>query len=219
MYMTIPARIGDAGMLNVRIAPVLALFALLGLRIETHRIARIALGAVVFATLLNAGSSVFEVRRVEREMAGDFDVVLAAMKPGSSVALLNFVKESPRTHDWPYPFAGAYHLAHGGAVASFSFAELPHWSVHYAPGAAPPAHAPFWAFDPCQYRFRSDGEFYDYVLVQGDGMRFERGARFGPELEPVAHAGRFTLYEKSSVGRGEPVDDPIDVGPCALGLP
>lgn len=219
VYLTIPARIGDAGMLNVRLAPILTLFALLGLRIERPNSVRFALGVAVLATAVNAGNAVFEVRQVERETAGDFDAVLAAMRPGTRLALLNFTTASPRTHEWPYPFAGAYHLARGGAVASFSFAELPHWSVQYAPHKAPPAHAPFWAFNPCEYRFREDGQFYDYVLVQGEVGPFEAGAAVGPPFESVARSARFTLYEKVRSARSAPFETVPDIGPCALKAP
>jgi hypothetical protein len=147
-------------------------------------------------------------------MAGDFDEILAAMRPGTGVALLNFEKASLRTHHWPYPFAGAYHVARGGTVASFSFAELPHWSVYYAPNRAPPAHAPFWAFDPCQYRFVEDGAFYDYVLVQGDVARFEAGYGIGPPFKPIARTATFTLYEKTASGLAG-LGDARDIGPCA----
>jgi hypothetical protein len=216
MYLMIPSRIGDAGMLNVRIAPVLTLFALLGLRLGQQRFAHLPLALAVFATVVNAGDTCLEVRRVEREIAGDFDTILGAMRPGTRLALLNFEMDSPRTHGWPYPFAGAYHLARGGAVASFSFAELPHWSVQYAANQAPPAHAPFWAFDPCQYRYREDGDFYDYVLVQGDKKRFEAGSGLGPPFEPIASTARFTLYEKVGAGFSPPHQDWPDTGPCAL---
>jgi len=211
-------------MLNVRLAPVLTLFALLGLRLRKDRFANVALAIAACAALVTAGNAVREIRRVAREKIGDLDVVLEAMKPGTSLAMLNFERSSPRTHFWPYIFAGSYHRARGGAVASYSFVELPHWPVHYARGVAPPDHGPFWAFRPCAYRYREDGAFYDYVLVQGNVDVFDgRQGELGPLFVPVARAGRFVLYEKadgpappstqSSANGGGGASQP-DHGPC-----
>lgn len=216
VYLVIPTRIGDASMLNVRLAPILTLFALLGLRVGKSAWARVALGLAMMATFANSANASFEIARVEREMIGNFETVLAAMKPHTRLALLNLERKSVRTFEAPYPFVGAYHVARGGAVASFSFAELPHWSVQYARNAAPPAHAPFWAYDPCEYRFREDGRYYDYVLVQGEPQRFEVGLERGPHFSPIAHAARFTLFAKDG---SDSDDDEPDTGPCDTGIP
>jgi hypothetical protein len=198
VYLTTPFRIGGAAMLNVRLAPVLTLFALLGLRLRRDRAAHAALGLAACAALVMAGNAAREVRRVAREKIGDLDVVLSAMRPGTRVAMLNFERSSRRTHFWPYIFAGSYHRARGGAIASYSFVELPHWPVHYAPGQAPPDPGPFWAFRPCAYRYAEDGAFYDYVLVQGDVGVFDgRQGTLGPLFNPIARAGLFVLYEKA----------------------
>ena len=220
VYLTTPFRIGGAAMLNVRLAPVLTLFALLGLRLRRDRYGNAALALAACAALVTAGNSVREVRRVAREKIGDLDAVLTAMRPGTRVAMLNFERSSRRTHFWPYIFAGSYHRARGGAVASYSFVELPHWPVHYARGSAPPDHGPFWAFRPCAYRYREDGAFYDYVLVQGDIDVFDgRQGSLGPPFVPVARAGLFVLYERAE---GPPPPPPesaagaaqVDHGPC-----
>lgn len=217
VYLTTPFRIGGAAMLNVRLAPVLTLFALLGLALRRDRFATVPLAVAACAALVTAGNAAFEIRRVEREKLGGMrrlDDVLTAMRPGTRVAMLNFERSSPRTHFWPYVFAGSYHRAQGGSVASYSFVELPHWPVHYARGSAPPDHGPFWAFRPCAYRYREDGAFYDYVLVQGDVDVFgERQGGFGPPFVPVAHAGAFTLYEKVEGPAASSPDVP-DRGPC-----
>lgn len=207
VYLTTPFRVGGAAMLNVRLAPVLALFALLGLRLRRDRPGSVALAVAASAALVTAGNSAFEVRRVAREKIGELDVVLDAMRPGTRLAMLNFERSSPRTHFWPYIFAGSYHRARGGAVASYSFVELPHWPVHYAPGSAPPDHGPFWAFRPCAYRYREDGAFYDYVLVQGDVDVFDgRQGALGPLFVPVARSLHFVLYEKAD---GPPPPAPL----------
>jgi hypothetical protein len=215
LYLTTPFRIGGAAMLNVRLAPVLTLFALLGLRLRKDRLGTIPLAIAASAALLMAGNAAHEIRAVAREKVGDLDVILAAMKPGTRVASLNFDRSSRRTHFWPYVFAGSYHRARGGAVASYSFVELPHWPVHYARGSAPPDHGPFWAFRPCAYRYREDGAFYDYVLVQGAVDPWDsRQGSLGPLFVPIARAGVFTLYEKAAGEHVELEPDQPDRGPC-----
>lgn len=216
VYLSTPFRVGGAAMLNVRLAPALTLLALLWLDLRRDRWGTAALAMAGCAAIVTAGNAAREMRRVSREKLGDIDAVLAAMPPGTRVAMLNFERTSPRTHFWPYTFVGSYHRARGGAVASYSFSELPHWPVHYAPGTAPPDHGPFWCFRPCEYRYRADGEFYDYVLVQGSVDPFDgRQGNLGPLFSPIAHAGVFTLYAKAdgppveSASAGEP-----DRGPC-----
>ena len=215
LYLTTPFRIGGAAMLNVRLAPVLTLFALLGLRLRRDRLGTLPLAIAACAALLTAGNAAHEIRAVAQEKLGDLDVILTAMKPGTRLATLNFDRSSRRTHFWPYVFAGSYHRARGGAVASYSFVELPHWPVHYARGSAPPDHGPFWAFRPCAYRYREDGAFYDYVLVQGAVDPWDsRQGSLGPLFVPIARAGVFTLYEKAGGAHVETEPDQPDRGPC-----
>jgi hypothetical protein len=189
---------------------------LLGLQLRRDRLSTLALSAAALAALVTSANTAREIRRVEREKLGAFDDVLDAMRPGTRVAMVNFERASRRTHFWPYIFAGAYHRARGGGVASYSFSELPHWPLHYARGQAPPNHGPFWAFRPCAYRYAEDGAYYDYVLAQGDVELFDgrRGTR-GPLFVPVARAGTFVLYEKAD---GPPPaganPDTVDHGPC-----
>jgi hypothetical protein len=221
VYLTTPFRIGGAAMLNVRLAPVLTLFALLGLKLRRDRPGNVALGMAACAALATAGNAALEIRRVQREKLGDLDVVLEAMKPGTRLAMLNFDRSSPRTHFWPYVFAGSYHRARGGAVAGYSFVELPHWPVHYARDAAPPEHGPFWCFRPCAYRYREDGAFYDYVLVQGSVDPWDgRQGAIGPLFVPVARSGVFTLYAKADgPPSSESAPDEPDRGPCRQRAP
>jgi hypothetical protein len=215
VYVTTPFRIGGAAMLNVRLAPVLTLFALLGLRLRKDRLGSLPLAAAALAALLTAANAANEMRAVAQEKLGDFDIVLASMHPGTRVAMLNFDRSSRRTHFWPYVFAGSYHRARGGAVASYSFVELPHWPVHYARGSEPPDHGPFWAFRPCAYRYREDGAFYDYVLVQGAVNPWDsRQGSLGPLFAPRARSGAFTLYAKVPGARDESDPGQPDHGPC-----
>jgi hypothetical protein len=162
------------------------------------------------AALGMAAISTFEMRRMEQMDLGDIDGLLARARPGTRLAMLNFQTRSPRANFWPYVFAGSYHRAYGGGIASYSFTELAHWPLHYAPGQAPPSPAPFWAYAPCSYRYRADGAYYDYVLVQGRLDPFAEHTP-GPVFSRVAHEGSFTLYEKTA---DAPDDETPDRGPC-----
>jgi hypothetical protein len=87
--------------------------------------------------------------------------------------------------------------------------------VHYAPGSAPPDHGPFWAFRPCAYRYREDGAFYDYVLVQGAVDPWDsRQGSLGPRFAPLARSGVFTLYGKVAGAHDESDPSQPDHGPC-----
>jgi hypothetical protein len=124
--------------------------------------------------------------------------------------MLNFEVTSRRVPFWPYVFAGSYHRANGGLVAGYSFSELAHWPIHYAPGTEPPVRKPFWVYQPCAYRYREDGEYYDYVLVQGRAEPFADPTP-GPSFREVARSHALTLYEKTSAKSD---DLTPDRGPC-----
>lgn len=208
IYVATPFRVGAAGLLNVRLAPLVTLFALVALRPRDDRWGTIPLGLAAAATVFDAGTNVFEMRRVARENIGDIDTLVAAMKSGSRVAILNFAGGPRRMFEWPYPFAGSLHRVRGRGVVAFSFVEVPHWSVHYAQGEGPPARPFLWVYNPCVYRFE-DGLYYDYVLVQGMVDPWPPRTP-GPPFAPVAHAGVFTLFAKTE---GPPIAAP-DRSPC-----
>jgi hypothetical protein len=199
IYLVTPFRIGNASMLNVRLAPLVALLAVLPLAsLRGKELARTKwpLTLVTVASMLTSINTAYEARRASSEMVGDFDALLTKMEHGKRVVMMNYERDSPRTHFWPYVFAGSYHRALHGGVASWSFTELPHWPLHYAPGAAPPPHHPFWVFSPEVYSADTDGPFYDYALVQGDPAAFEDGS--DRRFEQLASSGKFTLYAKTT---------------------
>lgn len=198
--MLTPFRVGAASMLNVRLAPVVTLFALLPLRLPRGRKAVLPLALASVAALTADVVAATEMRRASRAIVGDdYDALLAHMKPSSRLVTLGFDQRVPGMHYWSYLFAGSYHRARGGAVASWSFTELPHWPVHYAPGRAPPEHFPFWLFQPCDFRHGRDGRYYDYVLVRGEAPDALFEARDGVQFRPVARSGVMTLLQKTEV--------------------
>jgi hypothetical protein len=213
VYVFTPFHVGLAGYLDVRLAPLLALFALLILRPAGGRWGRIQLGIASAAALGTALTAGFEMARVEREMVSGLDALLATMKPNTKLAMLNFEQRSSRTYFWPYVLVGSYHRQKAGAIASYSFTELAHWPIHYAAGGAPPVHRPLWSYHPCEFQHRADGTYYDYVLVQGQKDPFD-GDHPGPEFRAVARAGVFTLFAKSS-GDDQSPGVP-DRSPCRL---
>jgi hypothetical protein len=211
VYLVTPLQVGTAGYVNVRLAPVLSLFAILGLEPRKGRAGDVPLVCAAVAALVMAGDALYEMRRLADEELGDLDALLAHARPGSRLVMLNYELTSQRVALWPYVFAGSYHRAKGGDVAGYSFTELSHWPLHYAPGAAPPTREPFWVYGPCAYRYRGDGEYYDYVLVHGRVDPFAEPAP-GPRFSAVARSRAFTLFEKTS----SPGDTTTpDHGPCA----
>jgi hypothetical protein len=196
IYALTPFHVGPAGFLDVRLAPLLALFSLLILRPSSGRLARIAVATAAIAGVGTAATASFEMRRIEREVLGDFTKVLDVMRPGTRVATLNFETRSVHAYFWPYVFAGAYHRLKPGTITSYSFTELKHWPINYAPDHAPPKRAEFWTYHPCEFRHRADGNYYDYVLVQGhryDPFAIEHP---GPAFKEIARSGSFVLFEK-----------------------
>lgn len=216
VYVATPHHVGAAGYLNVRLAPLVTLLALATLRPREDLWGTVPLGMAALATMVMAWSSAGEIQRVSEERLGDFDALLAKAKPGGRLAMLDFQVASPRTHEWPYVFAGSLYRARGGAVAAYSFTDLPHWPVHYAPGLGPPPSMPFWVYRPCAYRYRIDGTYYDYVLVQGEMNPWDdEHPRVGPTFAPVATSGAFTLYAK--VSQEDAAPDAPEHGPCMDG--
>lgn len=196
LYFASPFSVGLAGYLNLRLAPFLVLFALLWVRLDATVLTRAALSVVAIASAVSFANASWQARAASREHLGDLDAVLDALPEEARVATLNFSWRSPRTKFPPYVFAASYHRARGGAESAYSFAEMPHWSVHYAEGAGPPAFGPLWTYRPCAYTRRAGGARFDHVLVQGAVAPFEDDAP-GPRFARVAARGAFTLYRRT----------------------
>jgi hypothetical protein len=213
LYFVAPYRLGAAITLNVRMAPIVALLAVPLLDPGDGPSGRWALALASVAALLAPIVNGFEIRRIDIEEAVEPGALFAKAQPGKRLAALNFRTKSPRTHFAPWPHLGAYYRLGGGGVASWSFSEMHHWSLHYVPEAAPPAHGAFWEFNPCVFRNAVDGPYYDYVLVRGHVDPFKDKPP-GPAWRSIAHQRDYTLYEKT--GDEWPPRDapPGDEGPC-----
>jgi hypothetical protein len=211
IYLLTPWRVGAALMLNVRLAPILVLLALLPLRLPRRgALTTAALGLAFVANVVGGVTALVECRRARSEL-GDLDAVLAAMPEGSRLMTLNFDIRSPTTHIFPWAHAGAYHRVRSGGVASFSFSELHHWPIHYKAAERPPAKPALWDLNPCAFRNEVDGVYFDFVLVRGpiDPFRVEPP---GPIFRPVVRSGAMTLYRKEA-GQWAAGEKP-DTGPC-----
>jgi hypothetical protein len=190
VYVATPFRVGAASFLNVRLAPIVVLLALIPLRVPPIKWFTRAVGGMSLA-----GGLMFYVSSYlcEREEAAGLREVLAAIPPGAKVVSLNFDHSIRSTHVAPYIYEGSFHTAEHGGSASFSFASLPHWSVHYRADAAPPRHRPFWVFSPCEFRNRTDGRYFDAVLVRGELNPFAAEPA-GPAFVKRVQRGQFALY-------------------------
>jgi hypothetical protein len=214
VYFGTPFQAGVGVMLNVRLAPFLALFAVLPLRPAPGRWTTVPLALVAAATLVMSVASAIEIRQCDDEEAAGLDELLARIPVGANVISINFDKSSRHAQFAPWLYAGSYHRIRRGGVASFSFTSLGHWPMRYVDGGAPPAKKdPFWALDPCVFRNAEDGPFYDFVLVRGSTLPF-RDEPPGPRFRFVASASGFSLYEKTTEPPWPAWASP-DLGPCA----
>jgi hypothetical protein len=208
-YTVTPFRVGAAGMLNVRLAPLVALAAVLAIGRATSRWRHGLIGVGFACGVVHTTNAFFEMRRLANEHVADLDRVLAAIPEGSRLVSLMFDARRTRTHVDPYPFAGSYHRALHRGVAGYSFSDLPHWPVQYRPHARPPQKtAPLWIYHPCEYRHSVDGAYYDYVLVGGPAEPFAEEP-LGPALREVLRVPGWVLYAKTDGTWTGP-----DAGPC-----
>lgn len=213
VYFAMPYQAGVGVMLNVRLAPLLALFAVLPLRPAPGRWTTVPVAIVAAATIVMSVSSAVEIAACEREEIGDLDRLLARARPGSNVIALNFDTSSNHAQFAPWLYAVSYHRIRTGGVTSFSFTSLAHWPMHYVSGGAPPAKDDaFWATNPCVFRNAEDGPFYDYVLVRGATLPFQDEPP-GPRFRFVASTRAFSLYEKTTEPPW-PAWSARDLGPC-----
>lgn len=194
IYFSTPFGVGTAAYLNVRLAPLVALSLLLLLRPRRDVWGLAPLLVTLATTIIGAANATYEIRRCSRDLIGDFDALLAKIRPSSRLVSLNYETRSPTVHYFPYIYAGSYHRVDSEAIAYYSFTAMPHWPVHFVYGKRPPTR--LYSLSPCGFHFRRDGAYFDYVLIQGDADPFAE-TRVGPTYRKIASSGRFVLYEKT----------------------
>ncbi|HEX7666672.1 MAG TPA: hypothetical protein VF407_19225, partial [Polyangiaceae bacterium] len=212
LYLVLPTQIGAAASVNERLSIFFPIFLVLVLRPRKDAFGSFPLAIAGVTACAMAIVCAREMRSASDEEVGDFDTVLAHLRPNAKLVTLTFKASSTHTTIGPWFQMGSYHRAREGGVSSFSFDEIAHWPIHYRPDAAPPPHHPFWEFDPCVYRNEVDGAYYDYVLTRGDLDPF-RDAPPGPKWRVIAHERDWRLCEKIP-GETSPLWAVPDRGPC-----
>jgi hypothetical protein len=196
VYLVTPFRVGAALFLNVRLAPVLVLLALVPLRLPPLRaLTRF----VAFVTTVAAIVFVISARACEAVEAEGLAETLTGIRPGASVLSLSFDRRPHLTYIPAYLYPASERAATEGGEVGFSFASLPHWSIHYRRPQV--RHRPFWVFAPCEFRNSLDGPRYDYVLVRGGRDPFANEPR-GPRYERRAAHGHYTCPRGSKASDG-----------------
>lgn len=216
IYFSMPSQVGFAFILDVRMAPFVGLFAALLAMPSEGRARELGAALVTAAALATGAVGAHQMAQMEANEARFVDEVLRNLPPGKRLLTLVFDPQSAYTSVAPYLHLGGYYRARYGGIASFSFAELPHWPVRYRPEAAPPKKpVVFWDFAPCAYRNTVDGPAYDYVLVRGEEAAFARGLP-GPRFRLIGGGRDLRLYERI-VGADTPGVDTL--GPCGHAPP
>jgi hypothetical protein len=214
IFLLTPFRVGAAVYLNVRLAPIVLLLTLPMLRSAPPVWLLRALAGVSLA-----GGLVFyaHARSIYLRDGAPLGEVIHAVDADQRVLTLNFAPGSQETYIDPYVYSASIAVAERGGLAAFSFASLPHWSVHYRKDIAMPAHKPFWVFTPCAFRNAIDGEFFDTIIVRGALDPFATKPA-GPVYERIASSTPYTVYRKVPGMRWEqaPGVAAIDTGPCPV---
>lgn len=217
IFALVPFGAGVTAMLNVRVAVFFVPLVAPVLRPNHNRLTAGVLAFVACVTLALSAEAAVRVWRADRaEMAG-FDQLIDRATPGAPLLALEFDRGSAFADFSPWLHAAAYHRLRGGGVASYTFAELPHWPIHFRPEARPPrAHAHEIEWNPCVFRNAVDGVYYSYVLVRGSVDPFAR-ATSGPRWQLVDRAADWSLFER--VPGQRLAGDSEDLGPCAPPAP
>lgn len=217
-YFLMPSQVGFAFLLDLRMAPFVGLFAVLLVAPSVGRARDVGAALVAASASVTGVHGALQMARMEHAEARHIDHVLRNLPEGKRLLSLVFNPRSEFTHIAPYLHIGGYYRARYGGIASFSFAELPHWPVRYRPEMAPPTKPiVFWDFDPCQYRNTIDGPHYDYVLTRGEEHPFARGLP-GPKFRLIGGARDLRLYMRlPAPPAAAQADGPAEdlVGPCA----
>ena len=192
-YLGAPQETADVFLLWPRLA-VFLVPALLVVLVPTQptRIARLAPAVLTASWLLflTVRGQAFDAE------ARGLDAVLSQTQPHKKLLALVVAQHSDVAPGIPYVSQGAMYGAEHGGLHDFSFASLPHFVAHYAPGHVPAADANL-AWDPRRFDVRMHGD-YDYFLVRS---RKDRGpqlfAAAPAPIAPVAHAGLWWLYARA----------------------
>jgi hypothetical protein len=212
VWVASPSQIGNnTALLEVRMAPYVALFAVMLPRVAPGRRATLSFAAAAICALGLAVNTAWEVHGFERDDVAGFDELLRKMPHGKRLVMLNLQPQSTHVKSSVFSYFGSYYRARYGGVASFSFSETSHWPVQYRPSHRPPSSMQ-WA-NPCLYNNEHDGAYFDYVLVRGERDPMA-SMPHGPRWELVGASRIWRLYQKSTTEPQLPPGDEPDPGPC-----
>ena len=221
LFALMPFQVGVTRMLNVRFAVLLLPTLLVVVRPDPGRLTGAVLAAVVLLTAGVVGHAFIQMRGAERGEIAGLDDLLAQVTPGARLLSLQFDRDSRFATFPPWTKVGALHRLRGGGVASVSFAEVPHWPIHYRPESRPPGGpGRDLEWHPCAFRNSIDGPYFDYVLTRGAIDPFGYGPP-GPAWKLLGRAVQkdgpsWSLFKK--VGSEAVKAAETDRGPCALAL-
>src|SRR5262249_54919104 len=111
VYLVTPFRVGTGLLLNVRMAPVLAVFALLALRPRRGLIGTAPILATAGLALVQCVDNIAHVRAFQRDVDG-VPELLATVPRGAKLISLNFSGFDPNLVHFPaWIYAGSWHRA------------------------------------------------------------------------------------------------------------
>jgi hypothetical protein len=149
--------------------------------------------------------------------AHDASAIIDAVPEGHKLLAVTFDTSPERlTREVFVHLAAFYPVRRRGEIA-YTFTKFESMPVHYKRGLAPPSVPPGFEWDANKYNVNASwARAYDLTLVHAplgvDDPRdivFRREAR---RVRPLAHRGRFWLFDTSALATDAPADDatPVD---------
>jgi hypothetical protein len=208
LYVFTPEAYGWIWPIHTRFAVVAVLVLPLAFGRTRHRMMMPWLVVLCMATCAVGLTQdlVVNFQRWDEEELSDLDTALAYTRPNRRlVALVPPTRSAWVPSDAPLVHTAAYYQVHGGAVATFSFADLPQSPFRYRDdGPRPPRLRKGWEWEPLLREADPNHAYYDYVLV-AKSVRpqsleslyaVDEPARF-PDVYARIYAGaRWNLYER-----------------------
>lgn len=190
LYLALPSAIGNAGFINLRALPFLAMLVLCTPLLARRRAVSALLAAAV---ALQLGYSILlssEYRAFDREAgAQQLESVLARAQPGKRLLAIIYQQDSKVFQFASYLHFGLYYEIERGGRARFNFAEFPWTPVRFRPGTALPLPRSL-ENHPERFRASRDAIDEDYLLLR------EPGPPPGAPFSLLVREGRWALYQR-----------------------
>jgi hypothetical protein len=209
-YFTLPTQVNYAFILDVRMAPFVALCFLTffaerrGAWLPWCGYGLVAVN-ILYAVLCARSMAAYQAG----EASAASRLIDQAQK-GKRLLTLAYAQDSAYLHHSPFGHFGSYYQARSDGISGVSYSEMPHWPLRYRAGLAPPRKAiTLWGSYPCAFRNHTDGMYYDLILVRGSQNPFAHLPP-GPTFRLREASGAWALYEKTSAA----VTPGVDPGFC-----